>query len=163
MPKTLYFIRHGKSSWEHQVSDRERPLKSRGTNDARLIGSWLRENNIQPDAVYTSPAKRAQATSVLVSHEMGYSADKIELVEDLYDFSGESVHRFIKSLNDNLHTVFIFGHNYAFTNLVNFFGSRSIENLPTAGLARITFSQDQWAEVSEGKTTKLLFPKELKA
>ena len=35
--KTIILVRHGKSSWNEQVTDRERPLKIRGVNDAKRV------------------------------------------------------------------------------------------------------------------------------
>ena len=38
--KTLYIVRHAKSSWEYDgIKDIDRPLKKRGINDAYLISS----------------------------------------------------------------------------------------------------------------------------
>ena len=40
--KTLYIVRHAKSSWEYpSVKDIDRPLKERGINDAYLISKIL--------------------------------------------------------------------------------------------------------------------------
>ncbi|HCY25183.1 MAG TPA: histidine phosphatase family protein, partial [Cryomorphaceae bacterium] len=36
--KTLYLVRHSKSSWSiNGISDRDRPLKGRGIKDAHLV------------------------------------------------------------------------------------------------------------------------------
>ena len=40
--KTLYIVRHAKSSWEYEgIKDIDRPLKKRGINDAYLISNVL--------------------------------------------------------------------------------------------------------------------------
>ena len=40
--KTLYLVRHAKSSWKHpELSDFERPLNKRGKNDAPFMGKLL--------------------------------------------------------------------------------------------------------------------------
>ena len=39
--KNLFLMRHGKSSWELNVSDQDRPLGQRGISDAHLIGAEL--------------------------------------------------------------------------------------------------------------------------
>ena len=58
--KKLTLIRHGKSSWNYDVSDRDRPLLERGINDAYLVASALKEPVV--DAVFSSPANRALHT-----------------------------------------------------------------------------------------------------
>ena len=93
---------------------------------------------------------------------MEISDKKLEIIEDLYDFGGQNVMNFLRSLPDNEHTVMIFGHNHAFTSLVNILGTEYIDNLPTSGLAMIEFDISNWQELSKGETKLLLFPRHLK-
>ena len=39
--KTWIMMRHGKSSWELNVSDKDRPLNQRGIDDAHKMGVFL--------------------------------------------------------------------------------------------------------------------------
>ena len=46
--KTLYLVRHAKSSWKHpELSDFERPLNKRGKNDAPFMGKLLFKKGIK--------------------------------------------------------------------------------------------------------------------
>ena len=54
--KELIFVRHGKSSWKYDVGDRERPLKSRGISDAKLVSQVFKNQNVGIDAIFSSPA-----------------------------------------------------------------------------------------------------------
>jgi phosphohistidine phosphatase len=56
----------------------------------------------------------------------------------------------------------IFGHNYAFTSIVNRFGSTFIDNLPTCGLVWIQFDINSWKEIKTGITKLVIKPKDLK-
>ncbi len=68
--KTLLLIRHAKSSWKNEtLPDRERPLNTRGKNDAPLMGKILFEKNIIPDLVLSSSAKRAKKTAQKIFFE----------------------------------------------------------------------------------------------
>jgi phosphohistidine phosphatase len=58
--------------------------------------------------------------------------------------------------------VLIFGHNHAFTEIVNVWGDQYIENVPTAGLVQLNFDIDNWRNIVKGKTKTILFPKQLK-
>lgn len=160
--KNLVFVRHGKSSWDYDVPDDMRPLKSRGVEDGHLVGEAIADWDLGVDAVFSSPAKRAYTTCKIVCEEMGCPTDKIIKTEELYDFGGEKVWHFIQKLDDDLETVFLFGHNHAFTALANSLGSKSIPNVPTTGVVWLTFKEDTWSKVNRGITKKTIFPKELK-
>lgn len=160
--KTLIMVRHGKSSWEYNVDDRDRPLKQRGINDAHLVGTHFKKHISDLDAAYSSPACRALHTAMIVLKEFAYPLDKFRVVEELYDFSALPVTHFVRGLDDRLDKVIIFGHNYAFTNVANQWGNQHIDNVPTSGLVQISFDSDSWASIKDGKTDHILFPKQLK-
>lgn len=160
--KTVILIRHGKSSWDYEVGDKDRPLKERGINDAQLVGEKLKNLGFSIDHAFSSPANRALHTAMVVLRKLDFSFENFKVTNDLYDFSGESVLNFLKSLNPKIDTVLIFGHNYAFTTLANALGDKYIENLPTAGLVRIKFKTNDWASLSNGKSENIIFPKSLR-
>jgi phosphohistidine phosphatase len=56
----------------------------------------------------------------------------------------------------------VFGHNNAFTNVVNHWGNKTIDNVPTTGLVQLSFKTDSWASVDGGTTESVIFPKQLK-
>lgn len=157
--KHLILIRHGKSSWEYAVSDFDRPLLESGIKDALLIGSKLESQKNEIDAVYSSPANRALHTSIIVMRQLGFPFHNFHVTNELYDFSGESVIKFIKSLDNRLRTVMIFGHNHAFTHIANSLGNTYIDNVPTAGLVELRFEVTNWKSVAKGTTKQTMFPK----
>lgn len=160
--KTIVLIRHGKSSWEHPVNDIDRPLKSRGVNDAKLVCEVFMKSNFHPDLVVTSPAKRAHDICKIFTNKMEISSKIIQINPTIYDFEGSKTADFIKSLDEIYHKVMLFGHNYAFTSLVNRFGNRYIDNLPTSGLVKINFDVDSWKDISKGTTELMILPRDLK-
>ena len=145
------------------VSDYDRPLKRRGIKDAKLIGSKLKELNLPIDAVFTSYANRAYHTCALVSKKLELPFEMLQIVEDLYDFSGESALRFIKSQPREINNLVVFGHNHAFTTLANQLGNRYIENIPTAGVVVVTFPVKEWSQINQGITEQTLFPKNFRS
>lgn len=160
--KTIIFVRHGKSSWDYPVDDKDRPLKERGIMDAHLVAQHLKQTGYEIDFCFSSPANRALHTCMIFLRTLNHDFSKFRLVDDLYDFSGNSVLTFLKNLDNSLKTVIIFGHNYAFTSLVNMLGDDYIENLPTAGMAILSFDVDEWPELKQGKTQRTVFPKSLR-
>ncbi|WP_204344972.1 SixA phosphatase family protein [Psychroserpens algicola] len=160
--KKIVLIRHAKSSWEHQVSDRDRPLKKRGLNDAKLVSQAFKTNDFEPDAVFSSPANRALTTCKIFMENLNIDLNRITIVEDLYDFGGESVVNFLKGLHDGYENVMIFGHNHAFTSICNIFGDTFIDNLPTSGLVVLKMNINSWSDLSKGITELTIFPRDLK-
>ncbi|RFN58271.1 SixA phosphatase family protein [Marixanthomonas ophiurae] len=160
--KTLYLVRHAKSSWKYEVDDHMRPLKKRGHNDATLVSEKIKGEIESPQKIVTSDANRARTTAEYFKNALDISDDNYELTHDLYDFSGQQVMQVIKSLDNALDKVMIVGHNHAFTSTVNMMGSEKIENLPTSGFVMIEFDEDNWKDVSTGTTKKMVFPRHLK-
>ena len=53
-------MRHAKSSWGvPTMPDHDRPLNNRGKKDAPRMGKLLKENNLIPDIIISSTARRA--------------------------------------------------------------------------------------------------------
>lgn len=160
--KTIYFIRHAKSSWDKPVIDKERSLNQRGYNDAQLIAKALMNHAVTVEKVFCSTAKRAETTCSIITYALGISHENIIYTEDLYDFDGRGILKFIKSLPENLNSLMLFGHNPAFTGIINVFGDQSMENLPTCGVVGITFNINSWLDFVQGKTILKLVPKDFK-
>lgn len=160
--KKLILVRHGKSSWDYNVSDKDRPLKERGISDAHLVGRHFKSKAADLDAAFSSPACRAMHTAMIVLREFDFELDHFQVTNALYDFSGSGVADFVNNLDDALYKVIIFGHNYAFTNIANQWGSKAIDNVPTAGLVQISFNTDRWDSVNKGTTDHIVFPKQLR-
>lgn len=159
--KTAILVRHGKSSWEYNVSDRDRPLMERGIKDVNKVAKEFSSNSIHIDAAYSSPANRALHTAMIFLRTINFPFTKFELSNELYDFSGEDVYRFLKGLNNDQYTVIIFGHNEAFTHIANSLGNMYIDNVPTSGLVQLKFDTNDWSAVTKGITVQTLFPKQL--
>lgn len=160
--KNLIVIRHGKSSWKYDLPDDKRPLKTRGIADANLVSKNFKPRDIHPDLVLSSPAVRAFSTCEIFCENLGIPVENVQIINDLYDFQGDSVVETLKNLRENYDTVMIFGHNHAFTSICNIFGNKFIDNLPTSGLVLLKFDIDSWADLIKGETELTIFPKDLK-
>jgi phosphohistidine phosphatase len=160
--KTLVLIRHAKSSWEHDVGDKERPLKKRGNTDAKLVSMAFKNMGLELDKIYSSPANRALSNCKIFINNLNIDKDKLVIEEDLYDFGGEHVIKFFKNLNEDYQNVMIFGHNHAFTSICNIFGNTFIDNLPTSGLVVMDFDVNSWSDINKGNTRFTIFPRDLK-
>lgn len=160
--KILVLIRHAKSSWEHNLTDLNRPLSTKGFTDAEMLSHYFKNYNYHPNHVFSSSANRALTTCSIFMKNLNLPESMLSVDHQLYDFGGQQVSQFIKSLDDNYQNVMIFGHNHAFTSISNIFGDKFIDNVPTCGLVMIEFDTDSWKTIDKGHTKLTLFPKELR-
>jgi phosphohistidine phosphatase SixA len=66
--KTLFLIRHAKSSWDDPaLPDKDRPLGDRGRRDAPKMGKRLAKGDVEPDLILSSPARRALKTAEIIA------------------------------------------------------------------------------------------------
>lgn len=156
--KTIVLIRHGKSSWKNdKLKDMERPLKKRGLNDAPLMGKVLKDLQVTPEVIITSPAVRAMETAKLIAKEYDIDTSQIISVPELYLESKGKLLREINKIDHQYNTVFLIGHNPGLTDLANFLSGETIDNIPTSGAIALQFDCNTWAEVEKGKGKKLFF------
>ncbi|MFC6221795.1 SixA phosphatase family protein [Hymenobacter artigasi] len=148
--KTLYLLRHAKSSWSFdELSDQERPLNDRGRDDAPLMGQALAKRRICPDIVVSSPAVRAMSTAVLVAREMQYPHDKIKVEPGIYGADVDDFLAIIKDLPDSAASALVVGHNPTITETANELSPSSLNEMPTAAVVCLRFTCEHWAEVSK--------------
>ncbi len=135
--KTLYLMRHAKSSWKDPaLGDRERPLKGRGRRDAPEMGRRLAERGPLPQLILCSPARRARETAEAVAAGGGFAAARLVIDERLY-FRGRSGWlEAVRDLRDTVDTLLMVGHNPDFSEVVSWLGMLPGLDLPTAAMAR---------------------------
>ncbi len=168
--KILHLMRHAKSSWkEPGLVDRDRALNKRGKRDAPRMGAVLSTLVAAPQLavplIYVSPARRAQLTLAGLCKGWPELADRQHRTEeDLYTFSSGEVFNWIRSRSEQGDSLFLIGHNPALTELVNeLVGTWCLDNLPTAGYARLSLGIDRWSQLQRGcgELELTLFPREL--
>jgi phosphohistidine phosphatase len=161
--KTLLLLRHAKSSWKYpDLSDHDRPLNKRGKRDAPRMGDLLRDEDIVPDLIISSSAKRALDTAEAVADSSGY-ASEIVTTRLLYHADVDDYHEVLKSIENNPKIVMIVSHNPGLEELLATLTGEYMW-LPTAALAKIEFPFDSWSEMendAEGELVNLWLPREL--
>ena len=60
--KKLILVRHAKSDWPENTDDFDRPLSEKGEKNAEKMAKFLKENKIEIDKFYSSPARGAVLT-----------------------------------------------------------------------------------------------------
>ncbi|HEY4651523.1 MAG TPA: histidine phosphatase family protein [Pontibacter sp.] len=156
--KTLYILRHAKSSWEfEELSDHDRPLNKRGRDDAPLIGRELASRGVLPGLIISSPAVRAITTANLVGKELGYNPDDIVIDERIYGADKNTLLEVVQETPVEHESVMLVGHNEALTEFANLLSPETISSIPTAGVIALAFDCESWYEISRDNADFLFF------
>ncbi len=159
--KTLYIVRHAKSSWKYEgIDDIDRPLKKRGIKDAHMMSEVLKETIDRPDVFVSSCANRALHTGIIFGNTFKYPLSNLKISKSLYSFSDGYLVKTIKALDDGFDSAIVFSHNHGINDFVNSFGNEFINNVPTCGIVGIKFDTDHWKSIKRGKTFIVDFPKD---
>ena len=156
--KKLILFRHAKSSWSHDVSDRDRPLTEKGIRKTEKISITSKNIFFNTEVFYSSPANRALHTASIIINQLNLSFRNLHVEEDLYTFESSKLIKFIRDIPNSFSNVICVGHNPAFTNATNLLSDTKIEHLPTSSWVEITFSESSWTNISKG-VLKLGIPK----
>ena len=161
--KTLLILRHAKSSWKDaSLADHDRPLNKRGKRDAPRMGKLLQAQDLVPDRIISSTAKRARNTAKAVAKACHYE-DKVELTSEFYHAGPGSYLAVLQNLPDDDQRVMVVGHNPGMEALVAHLTGR-METMPTAALAHVTLPIEKWGELDyevQGELLDLWRPKTL--
>ena len=153
--KTLLILRHAKSSWKNNaLSDHDRPLNPRGQGDAPEVGKRLRNEDLIPDAILSSTAKRARQTAEAVAQESGCAVE-LQLSEELYEGGPEAYLEAIRNLPSSVDCALVVGHNPDLEELVEILAGESVR-LPTAALAHLQLYIQGWHGLNDEEQGKLI-------
>lgn len=150
--KTIYLLRHAKSSWKDEsLSDIERPLNGRGKKAADTMGAFLKREKIQVDLVLSSSAVRARQTTerVLVSANI---VTDVRFDERIYEAGVQRLVEIVRQIENGKKNVVLVGHNPGFEELLEWL-TGTIERMQTGALAKIGLKTSSWNSVSEKSGT----------
>jgi phosphohistidine phosphatase len=146
--KTLLLLRHAKASRDDpELADHDRPLKSRGKEDAKRLGRRLREAGLVPTLIVSSTAVRARKTASKVAKQMHYTR-AIELNPSLYLSSPRSHAEVVRALPDTEDRVMLVGHNPGISQFLDELGDTNCE-LATCELAQLELPIKRWGELDD--------------
>ena len=147
--KTLFVLRHAKSSWnEPDISDFDRPLNERGVAAAPFMGKLMAARQLSPDVILSSPANRARTTSELLKAAAGLEVP-IKFDDRIYEASPQSLLGVIAEIEVLNASAMLVGHNPGIEGLIRILTGR-IEPMPTAALAIIDLRIENWGQISPG-------------
>ncbi|MCE5260113.1 MAG: histidine phosphatase family protein [Chloroflexi bacterium] len=155
--RTLLVMRHAKSVWskgdEPALPDRLRPLTAKGKRDAERQGETLKAQQLIPDIIVSSPAKRARSTAKRTAHGCGYTGE-LQVDERLYMQGSERCLLLAAEWEDDIHCGMLIGHNPDISELVQMLTCKLVV-LDTAGLARLEVPIASWQELTLRPSSRL--------
>lgn len=159
--RSLYLLRHAKSSWESPaLPDHDRPLDPRGERAALVMGRFMVQRRFLPEIVLCSTATRARQTLALAAGQWPVMPP-VEFVPRLYLNGERELMRAMMALDDGVRSVLLVAHNPDLHDLVTTLARRGdAEQLarlkakfPTASFAAIKLPLAHWAGIGHATGT----------
>ena len=149
--KRLTLIRHANAEWKDaSIADFDRPLNRRGTSEAESIGKLLMENELVPDLLLVSTARRTQQTAEIVARMLGLPSRLIKPEEQLYLARAAVILERARGTGPKIEHLAIIGHNPGISELARSLAPEdvSMPELSTAAACTLTYPVNSWADIS---------------
>lgn len=163
--KTIQLLRHAKSSWKNpNLADIDRPLNARGKAAAEAMSAYLARENLRPDLVLCSSARRTRST--LKRIRAALDAKTVLAVErEIYDAEAEDLMSRLRALDDVHASVMVIGHNPAMEELAHALSgggdaealARMTEKYPTGSLAVLEADIASWHDLGAATARLMRF------
>jgi phosphohistidine phosphatase len=170
--KTLYLLRHAKSSWaEAGRRDIDRSLNARGRAAAAETGRYLAAHAMVPDLILCSTSQRTRETLALILPAL--AADVVIRIETaLYGATSDELLERLGQLASEISSVMIVGHNPGLEDLARHLAAggpkddlaRLAAKYPTSALAVIRTPARNWDSLSveRGQLERFVVPSSAK-
>ena len=158
--RTLFLMRHAKSSWRDPgIDDHERALVGKGRRAVDQMVSLLQADGIHFDFVLSSTATRAVETANLLIEGLSFKGP-LELSRRLYLAEPSAYLEVLAELEDSVDCALVIGHNPGISELVSRLTGQEVD-MPTAALAHIELPIDAYAAIEstgQGRLVAFLRP-----
>jgi phosphohistidine phosphatase len=167
----LMLLRHAKSDWNQGLADHERPLNARGRRAAPKVGATMARHALVPDLIVASTATRVRETLDLVRAAFK-AVPRVTYDRRIYEAEPDVLMEVIRKTPREVKTLLLVGHNPGLAELAALLVAsgkaearlRMAAKFPTAALAVIDFTGDDWSKLRprSGKLERFVVPKGLK-
>jgi len=150
------------------MEDLERPLAPRGARAADRMREYLDAEEIRPELVLCSSARRTRETLAWILPGLG-SELTVRIEPSVYSFDADALLQRLQQLPADVGSVMLVGHNPAMQDLASLLaaGGDRLDELrggfPTAALAELDLRVGSWRELAPGtgRLTRFIVPREL--
>lgn len=160
--RTLYLLRHAKSSWDDtSMRDFERPLANNGRKACATIGDFIQEKGIDFDLVLVSTALRTRETIELIKERAKFSGE-VRYDERIYEATVPQLLEIISQVDNECESVLIVGHNPGLEELLSLLTGEQ-HRVTTANFAKIKVNAPKWSAnlANKGTLDWLIRPKDI--
>jgi phosphohistidine phosphatase len=163
--RTLYLLRHAKSSWSQpKLDDHERPLNGRGRRAAALMAEHIASLPVQPTLILCSTALRTRETLAALLDVWRDDASRrpalVEFERGLYLAPPEALLMRLREAPEDCRALLLIGHNPGMHQLAcalagdrdhcgGALAAKLVRKFPTAALATFRV-RGPWTELSRG-------------
>lgn len=151
---TLFFLRHGEADWpDWDRPDDERPLTKKGKKEMQRVAQFLRDLEVQPTLIISSPLPRALQTAKIAAKYLRSELREERALADGFDAA--KLRTLLKSQAGE--ELMIVGHEPSFSAVIRALTGGEVK-LAKAGVARVELEDD-------GRSGRLiwLFPPKISA
>lgn len=149
--KQLLLIRHAKTEQGPFMKDNERKLTDRGHSDCQLMGNRLLQHGFIADKLLVSSAMRTLQTVQNLKEFLNWQEHQLLVSNKLYLASSEFMLNMIAETANEYKSIALIAHNPGITDLFNFLGNDTIDNLPTCGMALFAFDIHSWDLIKKNR------------
>jgi phosphohistidine phosphatase len=163
--KTLFRMRHAKSSWgEPGMDDFDRPLLEKGKKRTRTIIHNLEKRKALPEFIITSPAIRALETAKIIAHHYSIPPENFRVDKQVYTADDLNASDIFFDIPNHVNSLMVVGHNPSITNFANRFIPKPVDPLPTSSVVCIKSEIGEWNDICQNISAVkfILYPKQLK-
>lgn len=170
--KTIYLLRHAKSSWKDaKLDDFDRPLNKRGRRAAALMGQYLVTSGIEPAQILCSSAERTRETLGYLQEAIGTSIPT-RFEKGIYEAEAADLLNRLRGLSEVLPSVMVIGHNPGMERLALMLAAdggtgptRMADKFPTGALAVLSADIDAWEQLAPeiARLDAFVCPRDLEA
>ena len=150
--KTLFLLRHAKSSWKDEtLPDFERPLNRRGKRAAETMGRYFKTSAIVPELILCSPAERTRETLNLLLKASRW-ATEVRYDQRIYEASAQRLAEVVSQIDNDRKVAMLVGHNPGLEDLLLLF-TGTTEVMPAGAIAKLQLKTTKWATAFEKRAT----------
>ncbi|WP_018349503.1 SixA phosphatase family protein [Longispora albida] len=111
MTRLLVLLRHAKAEEPYNGQpDKQRPLTARGLADATAAGAWLASQDLVPELVLCSAARRTKQTWEQASAALP-GAGEVRHLDELYGAGPLELLELVRAADPRIGTLLVVGHN----------------------------------------------------
>lgn len=155
MTKQLLILRHGKSDWDVDCNDYNRPLKKRGKRAVKKTAFYLLEQKLIPDYIISSPAKRATDTAKRICKALRLEEKQVNIDSRLYAAGLKDLLSVLADVPAEAIQVLLVGHNPGLEMILEYLYEGEIK-IPESGKLLVTATlavlclPENWNSLSKG-------------